>query len=191
MKLNILMTIVLFSFSNSTFAKDCQTMLQNDKTLVEWTAFKTPKKVGVGAKFDKFVIKTNKGMNLAKSIKGTTFTIDTQSVNSGNPARDAKIVKFFFQNNGKPVVLSGKFISVKEKEARVALKFNGKARELNLAMIESGDSVVFTGKINVEDFLLSNNLKALTEACKELHEGVTWPDVEFKITTFYEKKGCE
>lgn len=171
-------------------APKCQYVVEKDKTLVEWTAFKTPKKVGVGGKFLNFKIKDVKGKSLADSVKGTTFEIDSQSVSTGNPDRDKKLVTFFFQTKEKPIKISGKFISLNGSEAKAILKINDTSKEIILNLAEVENTAVFTGKINVEDFLLSPNLKSINEACKQLHEGVTWPDVELKITTSYQKKNC-
>jgi hypothetical protein len=41
--------------------------------------------------------------------------------------------------------------------------------------------VSLTGKLDVLEFGMKSNLDAITKACFEKHEGVTWPDVELEF----------
>ena len=70
--------------------------------MLQWTAFKTPKKAAVNVKFDKYLITSANEKSILDAISSAQFTVDVSSVNSGNPERDKKIVKFFFTQKNIP-----------------------------------------------------------------------------------------
>ncbi|MGE3610565.1 MAG: YceI family protein [Bacteriovoracaceae bacterium] len=159
---------------------------------VSWTAFKTPKKVGVNGEFRKFSIQSTKKSHetISSLLKDSSFEIDTTSVSTGNPERDQKIVKSFFTTNEKAVSIKGKVTSVNKNEATVQLDINGTKKDVKMLLTEAAEMNKLEGEINVLDFNLKSNLEAITAACKALHEGVTWPEVKIAIE-FKSTKTCK
>lgn len=178
-KLLVLATLISFN----SLAADCMYSYDQNKSQVSWTAFKTPKKVGVNGKFSKFKLDTTASKNKLDVIKSAKFTIDSSSVDTGNPDRDKKIVNFFFTKNGKPITITGKVISVTETETKMLLELQGKSKEVTLKNTMTDEKVTLNGTIDVLEFGLDSNLQAINEACKALHEGKTWSDVNISIET--------
>ena len=124
---------LLFCFSNVN-AETCHFELNSSK--VEWTAYKTPSKLGVKGSFDKLEIKTKKDQSksIEKAIKHAKFTVDTASVNTGDPERDQRIVNFFFTKNKKAVEISGKVKSIKKDKVQVEFVINGKKKVVPMTL---------------------------------------------------------
>jgi len=176
------MKFLIFSLFilSSAQAKECQLALKS--STLEWTAFKTPKKVGVTAKFDKYTINTKPARTVEEIIKQASFSVDTHSVNSGNPARDQKIVTYFFTPKGKKVELTGKVLTLDKEMANVEFIFNKVKKVVAMKVTKESNLVKLNGTIDVLDFNLSESLKGINEACKVLHEGKTWSDVNLQLT---------
>lgn len=85
--------------------KICVYSYDHGNTKFGWKAFKFTEKTGVGGSFDKIeVVGTTTGNSFENTFKGMKFTIDPNTVNSGNNDRDAKIKSAFFypmKKNGK------------------------------------------------------------------------------------------
>ncbi|EMO28993.1 YceI-like domain protein [Leptospira interrogans serovar Bataviae str. HAI135] len=100
-------------FSQETDKNKCTYFYDHGNTKFGWKAFKFTEKTGVGGSFDKIeVVGTTAGNSLEKAFKGMKFTIDPNTVNSGNNDRDAKIKSAFFYPMKKNGNIKGKVISV-------------------------------------------------------------------------------
>ena len=149
---------------------------------VSWRAFKTPKKVGVDGRFSLVTIHTNVGATIEDVLRGATFSVDVKSLTTGNPGRDDKILRSFFHSKEKILTLSGKVTEVTASGTKVIFTIGGKESIVLMNTEILDGKVKLTGKVDVLSFGLSENLKAITDACRVLHEGVTWPDVEIGLT---------
>ena len=132
--MKIFLTLALLTLSISSFAKPqiCSFDYSKDGSKVGWTAFKTPKKLGVSAKFSDFAIKTTN----SKSINDLLAT--------------------------KVVPMTSSFD-------------------------EAGSKLTLKGSIDVLEFGMKDNLSAITKACYEKHEGVTWPNVDLEFVASIQK----
>ena len=110
--MKILLVLALLFTSNLLFAKSClKYNTTSTPTVVSWTAFKTPLKIGVGGRFNKVVVTTkSKTGSLSKILTGAKFNIDSKSVDTSNSSRDLKIVSTFF----KDISISGSITKVKK-----------------------------------------------------------------------------
>lgn len=170
------MIMAALLFSTATFANCYQ--VNNAETKIQWTAFKTAKKAGVGGSFTKFEIKTTKKQGaILDLIKGARFTIDSNSVSTKNEGRDAKIEKFFFQD----MKINGVVTKVDSNYLYVDMTLAGKTVKVPLKYDIEGGELEAEGTIDVLDFGLSKNLSSLNKACLALHEGKTWSDVKVEI----------
>lgn len=192
MKLSIIpVSVIMFlAFSSLSFSA-CKYNVNREKSKISWVAFKTPKKVGVKVEFNKFTITPANTMG-SKSIKElvnrASFTIDVLSLNSANTERDTKIKNIFFTSNNTPLSISGKVLSFKKNEIEVELKINETKKIIKMQTNLKDNIFEANGKIDVLDFALNENLSKINEACKVLHEGKTWSDVEIKIESEFDKK---
>ena len=178
MKTTILLILGLLTFS--TYA-DCYKYAGKD--VISWTAFKTPAKAGVGGEFKKFTItpKIAQG-TLDEMLNGATFEIDTTSVHTKNAARDKKIVKNFFSG----VTIKGKVASLSRKEIEVDFMIKDTKRSVPMSYEVKNGKLLAKATIDVFDFMLHDNLKAINKACYALHEGKTWNDVNIALETTLE-----
>lgn len=180
-----MISVLLLLTSLSAFAHhECDYMANTKNKNLTWIAYKTPKKAGVKGAFSKFEITSTKAKSINELIKSATFTIDTTSVDTGDKARDAKIVQFFFKPmSGKSIM--GKVVRIENNKAQVEITMNGKSQTIEMTMNydEAKNNMVMAGVVDVMNFSMEKNLAALTKACMEKHEGKTWSDVNIEISS--------
>lgn len=161
-----------------------------DSTTINWVAYKYTRKVGVKGVFDTFKISdVKKGSTASEMFTGATFSITMNSINSGVPARDAKLVKYFFEILKSSEMLTGKLISLDEHgHGKMSYTMNNLTSEIDV--ISSLDGKIFTlsGTLDLAKHNAQPAIKALNDACGQNHIGndgksVMWPDVDFKIVT--------
>lgn len=188
----IIATSLLVSANVFSKTQVCQWKYYKQGSKLSWTAFKTPAKVGVTAGFDKFSINSKPGKTIPELLQGSTFEVDSQSVNSGDPARDMKIQTFFFKKMLQGTKITGKVLKATDSEVEVELTMNGKSQvvKLNPTYEEKAMRLSLKGQINVLDFGMEKNLAMLTKACFEKHEGKTWPEVDLDLAA-HVMKDCK
>ncbi len=137
-----IISCLLLCFSNVK-AESCHYSLSSSK--IEWTAYKTPKKVGVKGSFEKLEIKTkkNQSKSIEKAIQHAKFSADSTSVVTGNPDRDQKIVNFFFMKNNKAIEISGKVKSIKKEIVEVEFNINGSKKVVPMTLAIADNSATF------------------------------------------------
>lgn len=177
---------LLLSFSNVK-AETCDFSLSSSK--LEWTGYKTPKKLGVKGSFEKFQIKTKKeqSKSIEAAIKDAKFTIDTGTVKTGDAGRDERIINFFFTKNKKAVGISGNVKSIKKNIVEVEFHINGTKKVVPMTLDIQDAQATLVGSIDVMDFVMGENLSTLTEVCKVEHEGKTWSTVDLNLAAQFTK----
>jgi polyisoprenoid-binding protein YceI len=192
--MNKLISISLLVLSFSAFAKPdiCTFDYAQEGSTVSWTAFKTPKKVGVGAKFIDFKITAKNSKSVDDLLASANFTINSQSVDSGDKGRDAKIMTFFFKKMLKGTSITGKVLKAENGKADVEIVMNGatKVVPMTFKFDDASSKLTAKGAIDVLEFGMQSNLSAITKACYEKHEGVTWPNVDLELVAVV-KKSCK
>lgn len=180
-----LISAFVLSFTFTTFAATdlCSVSYVPEGSTLNWTAFKTPKKVGVKGQFNVFKIISSKSASIDELLSKATFEVDTKSVSTNDKPRDAKIFQFFFKTMTKGSAISGKVLKVGPASVDVEFSLNGATKIITLAKVydEVKNTLTLTGEMNVLDFDMKDNLARLTKACHTLHEGVTWPDVKIEL----------
>lgn len=149
---------------------------------IEWTAFKTPAKVGVKGTFDEVKLSevNQEAATLAEGLKGAQFSIVTSSASTGDPARDETLrLNFFSKLVGN---INGFFGEFKDGKVLVNLTMNGITKEKEFTYEATEAGVKLNGSIDIlTDFTAKDAFNALHEACNALHEGKTWSDVEIAV----------
>lgn len=186
------LVILGLSFSALASPQICSFDYSKEGSTLGWTAFKTPKKVGVGAKFSDFNVKAKSSKSIDDLLSSASFSVDSRSVDSGDKARDLKIVQFFFKKMLKGKMITGKVLKVSGNTADVEMKLNGVTKTVTMtSSFDDATSKLFLkGAIDVLEFGMKDNLAALTKACMEKHEGVTWPNVDLELVASI-KKSCK
>ena len=157
--------------------------------ILEWTAFKFTEKKGVKGTFNDVEIKADVSTGTADAVaKSLHFTLNPASVNTDNPERDAKISKLFF-GALKGSKISGKILYfVSKDQAKIELTLNDQKQVITGKYLLEAGSFVLEAKIDVLNFGAEAGLKALNEACKELHTGADgvsklWSEVDLLFST--------
>lgn len=184
--------LFLFAFwHNILFASDCTYTVDSKDVKVNWTAFKTPAKAGVSGVFKNLGINNRSPDKSLKGIlTGATYKIDTESVFTKNPARDKKIAKFFFSTLDGGAQISGKIVGMfpKKKQISLKVKMNNIEKTVPLSYSIKKGILVAKGFVDVFDFSMGDELKALNKACFEKHSGKTWSDVSIELHAKFKKK---
>ncbi len=180
----LMMLFCVSASLNAVAASDiCSFDFSKQDSTLSWTAFKTPKKVGVKAKFSEFNLSSTGSASIDDLIVSSRIKVNAKSVDSGDKARDVKIVSFFFQKMMGGTDITGKVLKVNAGKVQVEFLMNGKKQivDMEAKVDEKLSTLALTGKIDVLNFGMQSNLAAITKACYEKHEGVTWPDVELEF----------
>ena len=180
--MNKIFTLVLSCLlGSSLMAAECEI----DSFSVNWTAFKTPTKIGVSGTFEKPNLETcpSKGGCLLSNLPATTVHIDTSSVKTDNEKRDATIVSAFFKNmvEGQYIDAIIKRVDIEAKELSVEITMNDITQTIFMNFVQDEKTFTAKGKIDVLNFSASDALSALNEACFEKHKGKTWSEVEISF----------
>lgn len=190
----ILISLIVLVFSLELLAGECMYSIEANKDIkVSWKAFKTPLKVGVGGTLKDFTYKGKKeALTIQEIAKSASLIIKTskKSVHTKNPSRDAKISKSFFST-----MLGGQDIEVKiksltAKKLILSIKMNGKTLDAPLKYTISKNTLSAKGFIDVLDFGMTKQLRDINNACKAMHEGKTWSDVEISLEANFQSENC-
>jgi hypothetical protein len=188
---NIIFIFSIFLISlNFAVAKNC-IQLNKDSVKVKWTAFKTPSKIGVSGLLKKITLAgPSTGTSIEEILLKSSFSLatDKTSLDSKNPARDAKIAKVFFSTLKNNAVISGrvKEIHKKKKVFKLTLNLNGVEKKLPLTFTIKKNKLLAEGFIDIFDYAMDSQLAALNKACFAKHEGKTWSDVKVQLSAKFE-----
>lgn len=160
---------------------------------LNWTAFKTPEKVGVKGSFDRlnFEASAEKDDCAFSYLTMATVHIETASVNTGNEGRDATLVKEFFRKMaGEHIDAIIKRIDMEKQELSVEITMNDVSQTIYMPYTFDNKRLKAEGKLDLLNFSASDALQSLNEACYDLHKGKTWSDVEVAFTLVL-KEACK
>ena len=174
-------------------ADACTYTVASEGNTVSWTAFKFTEKAGVGGGFDTVSVTPGRGGDAPwKALDGVAFTIDTASVNSKNPDRDAKIQAQFFGTMAETAALKGTIKANSAGKATLNLTMNGATHPVMVDVATAGDGLTIQGTLDVEQWGGGPAIAALNKVCEDLHKGKDgvsklWPQVDISATVVVEK----
>lgn len=148
---------------------------------LEWTAYKTPEKIGVSGTFNDIELSGAKDSgNIEEDIKDATFKVVTSTVNSKDQSRDEKLYTGFFKLMAGDI--TGKFIDFKDGKAPIEITMNGVAKQKEFTYTIIGNTIVLKGSIDIiADFDGTKAFNSIHELCKELHAGKTFTEVDINV----------
>lgn len=163
--------------------KTCKYTYDSTSVEVLWKAYKYTEQVGVNGAFKSFNLSgAQEGESPAAALEGASATIDTKSVNSGDPTRDPKIIEFFFSTLDNGETLNAQI-----------LNFDNQAKKVDIEISMNNQSQVVSGTFDVVDNKLEAqfeidvndwdaSIDKLNEVCEDLHKGadgksILWPNV--------------
>ena len=161
---------------------------------VEWTAYKTPKKIGVDGGFLATVYHGNQTAPDVKTLLlKSRVQLEVNNVDTKDPFRDAKLVQFFFNMmQGAVIEADVKSISGNNDSGNlvITVAMNNRAIDVPLHYEVKDGKFRAKGVLNLLDFNAQEPLKMLTLNCYAPHEGKTWEDVAVGFS-FDLKKSCK
>lgn len=176
----------------------CTYSYQNDSTLIKWTAYKLTERAGVEGEFKKFTVEgTTANEDPKLALTGATFSIETQSTETNDTARNGKIFRHFFKVFNTEII-TGKILKFNDdgSKASLSLTMNNIEKEIEANVKWDEESVLLKTEINLEDWNYASAMTSLNKACKEKHtgaDGITkvWPDVSIVVKTTLAKNCSE
>jgi len=177
-------------------------LTQTNKIDVNWKAYKTLAKIGVGGKFTDISYSPNKleAKNFKELLVGSKVMIDTRKIDTKNPDRDETLVKFFFNklsdNQIEGVITDIKaFERVKNKPrsgvVAISLSFNKITLIIPMGYVYKDNKFIAKGNIDLADFGATSALKSINKSCFDLHKGKTWSDVSIEFITDIKASLCD
>lgn len=157
-------------------------------TKVEFTAYKTTKKVPVKGVFTTIKINNPKNASSAiEAINGLNFSIPINSIETENEDRDVKIANSFFGSMKETTHLTGS-TTINNDEKYILLKMNGISSKIPVEYSINNQIVTIEGTLNLDNWKTKLAIDALNLVCKDLHKGEdgiskTWSEVAIKIVT--------
>ncbi|MDQ1263743.1 MAG: hypothetical protein QG559_744 [Campylobacterota bacterium] len=195
------LAVLFIALSVSANEKGGCVLAQVGAVEVNWTGYKTPKKVGVGGTFDKVTYTpiAKDGDNFRSILVGSSVVIDSSSVNSKNEGRDEKLAKFFFGMMSDKNI-NAKIVDIKaDKKVKdaprtgivdVEIEMNNVKKTVPMTYSFSNDVFEAKGTIDILDFSANKALEGINKACFDLHEGKTWSEAQIGFKTKIEAVLC-
>ena len=168
--------------------------LTEENTTINWTAFKTTKKVPVKGTFYQVSLENNNpAESKLEALNNVRFKIPVSSVFSNDSIRDGKLKKFFFGVMENTSLISGKVHYKGENKGQVALTMNGVTENLPVVFIENENEVRIKSTLILNNWNAQKSIHALNLVCKELHTGEdgitkTWNEVEIEVIASFSDK---
>lgn len=150
---------------------------------VQWTAFKTTEKVPVKGHFTEIELSNfREGNTLEEVLDHVQFKLNAFKSDTEDPDRDETIKKNFFEKMMEPGSISGKFVYASDGWY-MDIKMNGVNVKLPVEIDFVDNLAQLSATLDLNDFKALNALKALNDACHDLHMGgdgvsKTWEVVE-------------
>ncbi len=199
MKKIILSLFTLFSISHAS--SGC-VLVQSGDMNVTWKAYKTLAKVGVGGAFTSvgYVPAAKEGKNFKELLVGSSVSIDTTKINTGNPERDDTLVRMFFKKL-KTTSIEAKVLSMKAGKRikgkpykgvlDVSITMNEMTLVIPMSYVYEKEIFVAKGTIDLFDFSGKEALTSINKSCYDLHKGKTWSDVSIGFATHIKATLCK
>ncbi|MGE0562639.1 MAG: YceI family protein [Flavobacteriales bacterium] len=187
--------------NDATTNKEVACFYEYEKTntvSLKWTAYKTSEKVAVGGSFnDVLITGGEKSTKLTEVLNTIKFTILTNSTNTTNPDRDAKIVNSFFGAMLGTDIIMGQVSGVEGDNEKGKCSFfvtmNEIEKEIVLEYTVTENVVKLVGELDLNNWNGTEAIASLNKVCEDLHKGadgvsVLWPNVGLDIEVALSKR---
>lgn len=155
--------------------------LDTSKTQMYWQAYKFLNKTAVKGSFSDAKFKFANKEGISGALVGATATFDLLKVATGNPASEENLTKGFFQKfKGKNINAKIEKVIEGENQGTVLVKvtMNKTSQLVPMQYTIADGNLVAKGVIDIFSFKLGEAFENLAKLCNDLHEGVTWSQVE-------------
>ncbi len=164
--------------------------LETKTTTINWTAYKTTKKLPVKGIFKEATVTNSKvSNNTTEVLNGLEFSVPVNSIDTKNADRDAKIVQHFFGTMKDTETLTGKINIAGDGKGSIDLKMNGINFKVPMTYVISGQLVEINATLNLNNWQTQLAIIALNKICGDLHKGddgisKTWDEVSLHIVSY-------
>ncbi len=186
-------TLFVLTFSSSAFSETCTYSIKEGSEKLKWTGFKYTNKTPVSGTFKDITYNQNKNAaSMAELLESITFTINTDSIDSGNAARDTTLKKTVLGYLKNPGVISGEVKSATQLDMKMELMMNEKT-PVSMKLETEDGRMTATGSLDLMNHGLKKSYDSVHIACKGLHTGddgvsKTWSTVDLMLEADYEVK---
>jgi hypothetical protein len=162
-------------------------IVDTNKSVINWTAYKTTEKIPVKGVFKEVVIKNPKSAsNISELINDLEFEIPVSSIFSNDSIRDYKLVNFFFGVMKNTLILRGKMSGIENGKGIINLSMNGMSEDMPFTYEVIEDNIVINALMNIDNWKAQEAINALNEACNDMHKAAdsiskTWSEVALNI----------
>ncbi len=162
-------------------------IVDTNKSVINWTAYKTTEKIPVKGVFKEVVIKNPKSAsNISELINDLEFEIPVSSIFSNDSIRDYKLVNFFFGVMKNTLILKGKMSGIENGKGIINLSMNGMSEDMPFTYEVIEDNIVINALMNIDNWKAQEAINALNEACNDMHKAAdsiskTWSEVALNI----------
>lgn len=200
----VITSVFLFSCGGEEKKSEEQTgdetvyQIDNESVSLNWTAYKTTDKIGVGGKFGKINVTASDVSETPEgAIDNVSFSVPISSLFTNNEDRDWKLKNLFFGVMDNTEFIKGTFHAQDGDEKSgtgvMDLTMNGKSCDVPYNYEIARDSMFISTTINVLSWEAEEALDSLNKACYDLHKGAdgvskTWSEVDVKASVAILKK---
>ncbi len=196
-----LATLLTMTYATEPAPTGC-VLVQPNTMNVNWKAYKTLGKIGVGGKFTSVTYTPHalEGKNFKALFVGSKVSIDLSKIDTGNPGRDETLVKDFFSAM-KGKTIEGEIVDIKRTDKHekgkprtgvvsVKLTMNEKTLTIPMKYVYNEGKFDARGTIDLFDFAANDALASINKSCYDLHKGKTWSDVSIGFSTTVDATLC-
>ncbi len=177
-------------------------LTQSKEMNVDWKAYKTLGKIGVGGKFTSldYTPVALEGKNFRELLVGSKVTIDMSKIDTGNQVRDKTLVAFFFNkmrdnkiNATIEDIKADKYTKGQPRTGILSVMITMNEKSLSIPMKYHFEKGHFKaeGTIDLADFDALTALASINKSCYDLHSGKTWRDVTIGFHTTIKAELCK
>ena len=171
-ELTTIFAAIFFSLSAVVaWGADCRMEIPSGKSKLTWTGYKFTEKLGVNGSFDIIQFEQNKkATSVDELFRSISFTIDTASINSGDPGRDKKLALYIFGPLKIPGQITGKVAAfdMARGTATAELDIGGTKTSVpfKVTSAKGSQKVKVVGEIDLVKIGMKRSYDLIAAACK-------------------------
>lgn len=165
--------------------------LNQSEVLVEWTAYKYTRKLGVSGVFNHVELEQPTTSNTGiKALEGLEISIYTKSLDSQSPERNQNIIEYYFSNLVDFEVIYGRLESIDHfGTAQVLISLNGIERSVSFTYnhYKFEHSIMLNATLDLKEWNAASALKHFDSCCISYHTGddginLVWPIIDIEVS---------
>lgn len=150
---------------------------------VQWTGFKTEKKVAVSGSFNEINLDIKKSESLSEFLKSANVTINSISLESKNEGRNKSITSTLFAlATAKDIKGAISEVNEAEKTLSLNVTMNEVTKAVPMTYEIVDGKIIAKGAIEILDYNLSGSFLAFAKECAAHHENKSYSDVNIEFT---------